>query len=202
MNQTRIKFTDNYRAKAARILLGSINRNSMPVQRNAIQVNRLNSYNPTTLQDDISLIKLDTPVPFTASVKAIKLPTRSQASTTYLNSLMIVSGFGLTTANQVSTTLQYASVIGISTAECRSVFGSLVTSSILCTRGYPNMNKGSCSGDSGGPLIFDGSSNSTVVGIVSFGAAMSCTMGYPQGFTRVGPYLNYISSVTGITLQN
>jgi secreted trypsin-like serine protease len=186
-------------ARSARVLFGSINRNAMPVQRNAIQINRLNTYNPSTLRDDIALIKLSEAVSAADNVKPVQLPRLSQASTTYLNDVLTVSGFGLTTANQVSTNLQYTSVIGISNADCRNVFGSLVISSILCTRGYPNVNQGSCSGDSGGPLI---NNNDTVVGIVSFGAAESCVKGYPQGFTRVGSYLTYISTITGITLRN
>lgn len=176
----------------------------MPVQRDAVRVNRLSTYNPSTLRDDISLIKMLTAVTFSSNVKSIQLPARSQAYLTHLNSILVVSGFGLTTSNQVSSNLQYTKVIGISEAECRRIYGSIITPSILCTRGYPNSNQGSCQGDSGGPLIIGNSTlsgNSTVVGIVSFGAAQSCTAGYPQGFTRIGPYLDWINSITGIVLR-
>lgn len=192
----------------------------MPVQREAIQVNTLSTYSPTTLRDDISLIKLSISVPFTSNVRSIALPSLSQASATYLNRILVVSGFGLTTANQVASTLQYTNVTGISNAECMSIYGLLIVPTILCTRGYPNLNQGSCqgestfhvtrkaffhkkisSGDSGGPLISQGS-NATLVGIVSFGAAQSCTAGFPQGYTRVGSYLSWISSVTDIALRN
>lgn len=35
---------------------------------------------------------------------------------------------------------------------------------------------------------------STIVGIVSFGAAQSCVAGHPQGFTKVAPYLSWINA--------
>lgn len=119
----------------------------MPIKRNAVKYVRLSSYNPTTLRDDISLIKIGQAVAFSAGVKSIQLPSKSEASATLLNNILIVSGFGLTTANQVSTNLQYTNVIGISNDECRRIFGSMITSSILCTRGTPNANAGSCSGE-------------------------------------------------------
>ena len=116
----------------------------MPVQRAAVQINRLRTYNPSTLKDDISLIKLQIPVDYSSNVKPIQLPSKSQTTASYLNVVLVVSGFGLTTSNKVSSTLQYTEVVGISNNECRSVYGSMITSSILCTRGFPNSNQGSC----------------------------------------------------------
>lgn len=200
-SEEHLKVTSRLRrAQSAVVLLGSVNRYFMPILRSASEIRRLNSYDPFTLKDDISLIKLNQSVSFSSNVKPIQLPSRSKASDTYWNKVLIVSGFGLTTTNQVSTTLQYSEVAGISNSECRNIYGSMITSSILCTRGYPNSDQGSCQGDSGGPLIIG--DNSTLVGIVSFGAAQSCTAGYPQGFTRVGPYLGWISNTTGIALKS
>jgi secreted trypsin-like serine protease len=188
-------------ARAVRLLLGSVNRNSMPVQRNGVQVHRPSTYNPMTLKDDISLIKVDNPVTTQSNVRPINLPSRTEALKTYTLTVLTVSGFGLTTQDQVSTNLQYTTVIGISNAECRGIYGSMIVPSILCTRGFPNSNQGSCSGDSGGPLVLGQGTNATVVGIVSFGAAQSCTQGFPQGFTRIGHYLSYINAVTGARLE-
>lgn len=169
----------------------------MPVRRNAVKFEMLPSYDPVTLRDDISLIKVDKKIPFSSRIAAIQLPAKSQASATYLNSVLIVSGFGLTTANEVSTSLQYTQVIGISNAECRKVYGSSLPKKVLCARGYINRDQASCQGDSGGGLI----SNSTIVGIVSFGTADSCSAGFPEGYTRVGSYLSWITSITGIKIK-
>ena len=57
-------------------------------------------------------------------------------------------------------------------------------------------------GDSGGPLVYRESDGVyTQVGIVSFGAAAGCELGYPAAFTRVTSYLNWISSKTGLTFD-
>ena len=54
-------------------------------------------------------------------------------------------------------------------------------------------------GDSGGPLVYQESDGRyTEVGIVSFGVTISCTQGYPVGFTRVSSYLNWITSNSGV----
>jgi len=55
-------------------------------------------------------------------------------------------------------------------------------------------------GDSGGPLVYlESDGVYTEVGIVSFGAAAGCTLGYPVAFTRVTSYLSWISSNTGLS---
>lgn len=193
LQKLRHDFNIQYRATAVDAKFGSINRNSMPIQRSAVQINRLDTYNPSTLKDDISLLKLNSSVPISSSIKPILLPPVSQASATYLGNILTVSGFGLTTSNQVSTILQYTRVVGISNGECRSYFGSLITSNILCTRGYPNPKQSSCSGDSGGGLVTQ--NRTTIIGIVSFGASQSCSAGHPQGYTKVAPYLSWINSM-------
>jgi secreted trypsin-like serine protease len=57
-------------------------------------------------------------------------------------------------------------------------------------------------GEDGGPLIYLVSDGIyTQVGVVSFGAAAGCTLGYPAAFTRVTSYLDWISSTTGVRID-
>jgi secreted trypsin-like serine protease len=57
-------------------------------------------------------------------------------------------------------------------------------------------------GDSGGPLVYqEDDGNYILVGIVSFGAAAGCELGYPTVFTRVSSFLNWITSNTGISIK-
>ena len=50
-------------------------------------------------------------------------------------------------------------------------------------------------GDSGGPLNYNG----MTYGITSFGASVGCEKGYPDAFTRVNYYLDWIETKTGVT---
>lgn len=53
----------------------------------------------------------------------------------------------------------------------------------------------SLQGDSGGPLNYNG----VTIGITSFGASAGCEAGYPDAFTRVSAYLDWIQTQTGVT---
>lgn len=98
-----------------------------------------------TLKDDLSLIQLESPVPLSDNVKIIKLTNNSKE---YLpGKVLRVSGFGLTTSHQVSSTLQFTDVIAVSISECRASYGNMIPNSVICTRGYPNINSGTCNGD-------------------------------------------------------
>jgi len=57
-------------------------------------------------------------------------------------------------------------------------------------------------GDIGGPLVYlESDGIYTQVGIVSFGAAAGCELGYPVVFTRVTSFLSWISENTGINID-
>lgn len=118
----------------------------MPVKKNGVKIYRPSTYNPRTLRDDLSLIKLESPVTLSDNVKTIGLESASSV-TDLSGKILRVSGFGLTTSNQLASTLQFTDVIGITTAACRSTYGSMITTKILCTLGNPSVNSGTCSGD-------------------------------------------------------
>merc|ERR1712013_600560 len=88
----------------------------------------------------------------------------------------------------------------ISNSDCNAIYG-IVGSGVVCidTTG----GKGTCNGDSGGPLnmkseVTKAGQKWKQVGIVSFGASAGCEVGYPAGFSRVEYYLDWISSETGM----
>ncbi|GJQ67472.1 hypothetical protein Trydic_g8309 [Trypoxylus dichotomus] len=148
------------------------------------------------LNYDIALIRLDSLVDTTDRIAPIRLPQPG----TFIEggTPLVVSGWGKTSqaATGSSPILNYVGVQAITNQECSLVYGSAtVIESTLCTRGQTN--EGTCSGDSGGPLVsFDEDGVATLQGIVSFGAAAGCDLGYPSGFARVGELLEWIRSST------
>lgn len=102
-----------------------------------------------------------------------------------------VSGWGLTDgdSDSLSDVLRYIDVKVISNADCAAIYGD-IPNGILCTSG--EQGTGSCNGDSGGPLV----NNNQQIGVVSFGV-VGCAPGYPNGFTRVTAYNDWIQRNIG-----
>ena len=70
---------------------------------------------------------------------------------------------------------------------------------MMCTKG--ENQKGSCTGDSGGPAIVKSAKGTYVqVGIVSFGASTGCQHGYPSGQVLVHKFSDWIKMVTKLQL--
>jgi len=155
-------------------------------------------YDESILNNDLLIIRLSPPVENTTYISPIRLRNVAGDLT---GQVLRVSGWGLTSDSDtsVSPTLKYVDLTAISNTDCAAIYGSIITATKLCcgTSG----GKSTCSGDSGGALALQESDGlSTQVGIVSFGASAGCELGYPVGFTRVTSYLDWISSITGISI--
>ncbi|XP_047232670.1 chymotrypsin-like elastase family member 2A [Girardinichthys multiradiatus] len=151
------------------------------------------SYN---IRNDIALIKLETPVTFSAAITPACLPSSGEILPH--NAPCYVTGWGsLWTGGPVADILQQAllPVVGQSTCTLPDWWGSLVTSSMICAGGDGVVS--SCNGDSGGPLNCQRSDGTwDVHGVVSFGSSMGCN--YPKKpsvFTRVSAYISWINNV-------
>lgn len=74
--------------------------------------------------------------------------------------------------------------------ECRDghpVYGDFIFDSKICT--FTQVGQGTCMGDSGGPLVV----GNFVVGITSW--VIPCALGYPDVYTRVSSFADWIVSV-------
>ncbi|XP_032671247.1 chymotrypsin-1-like [Odontomachus brunneus] len=148
-------------------------------QIKCIQVH--SGFNMNTLKDDIAVIAVTKPMSFNNYQAPIPL-----ASMDYANgqNRAIVSGWGQLGKNQgMPTMLQYVNVRMLSANECRKAHSDTNYKQI-CT--FNSYGKGSCMGDSGGPLI----SNDQFVGVVSWG--IPCAVGQPDVFTSVYYYRDWI----------
>ncbi|XP_012218725.1 chymotrypsin-2-like [Linepithema humile] len=138
--------------------------------------------------NDIALLKLKSPFVFSTLVSPVALPEQNQTVKT--GGLAIVSGFGrLWHDGNRTTELNLASIKIADQAYCRFMYQNRsknIFDTQICAN-EPTVERGSCKGDSGGPLTVDGK----LVGLVSWSHRCSDTI-YPSVYTRVPSYVDWI----------
>ncbi|XP_067998212.1 trypsin I-P1-like isoform X2 [Melanerpes formicivorus] len=153
---------------------------------NSAKVIRHSGYSASTLNNDIMLIKLDTPAQLNRAVQTVPLPTAcAEAGTTCL-----ISGWGntLSSGSNYPDTLQCLQAPILSASACSQAYPGQITQNMICV-GYLEGGKDSCQGDSGGPVVCNGQ----LQGIVSWG--IGCALkGYPGVYTKVCNYVSWIES--------
>ncbi|XP_046866584.1 transmembrane protease serine 9 [Drosophila willistoni] len=179
--------------------LGDYNiRTDFEVQHVARRIKRLvrhKGFEFSTLHNDIAILTLSEPVPFSHEIQPICLPTSAaQQSRSYSGQVATVAGWGSLRENGPQPSiLQKVDIPIWANAECARKYGRAapggIIESMICAG---QAAKDSCSGDSGGPMIVrDDGGRYTQVGIVSWG--IGCGKGqYPGVYTRVTSLLPWI----------
>ncbi|XP_077114242.1 trypsin-like isoform X1 [Ranitomeya variabilis] len=144
-------------------------------------------YDPSVLDNDIMLIRLQKPARLNTGVKTVSLPTHCDPPGTRC----LISGWGNTLSNGVNypDVLQCLSAPILADQLCHDAYPGEITRNMVCL-GYIEGGKDSCQGDSGGPVVCNGK----LQGVVSWG--YGCAQpGYPGVYTKV---CNYVSWIEGI----
>jgi secreted trypsin-like serine protease len=150
------------------------------------------NYDPVAHQNDITMIKLATAVSVSAYSDLIALP-RTNLGNTFAGYTATIQGFGRTSdaSSDVSTQLKYVSMPVLDNTICAQTWNIGASQVCLATTG----GRGACNGDSGGGAFVDDGGRQ-VIGIVSYGAAAGCELGYPVVYTRVTSFISWIDNVT------
>ncbi|KAF4526040.1 hypothetical protein B566_EDAN000834 [Ephemera danica] len=133
-------------------------------------------------RNDIALLQLpQTP---------IRLPRLADVDTTYVGTMGIVSGWGRTDESVPGAVddLGFVDLTVVDRTVCEAHYGWSEDTQLCLS---VDEGKGSCSGDSGGPYVYNEPIDGqlTQIGMVSYGSSAGC-VGGPKGFMRIAYFLN------------
>lgn len=149
-------------------------------------------FNPSTANNDITLLRPSSPFELGFGVYPISLPSSDENWPD--GSCSVVSGWGVRQKDSFSASdkLQGVALQIVNQKRCNFVYRGRVSDTMLCA-GYWKGGRDACQMDSGGPLAIDGK----LVGIVSWGN--ECALpGFPGVYTRVTSFRTWITFITGL----
>ncbi|XP_050958073.1 chymotrypsin-like protease CTRL-1, partial [Labeo rohita] len=173
-----------------RVILGEHDRGSNvePIQVKLVsKVITHPLYSSTTVNNDIALLKLSSPVTYTPRISPVCLAPST------INILpgtrCFTTGWGQTATTTSPLILQQTGIPITSPAVCRQIWGqSRITDAMICAG---ESGSSSCMGDSGGPLVCERSGVWTLVGAVSRGTS-TCDTRYPVVYARISQLRSWI----------
>ncbi|XP_035693354.1 trypsin-like [Branchiostoma floridae] len=190
---------DRQSAHRLGVSVGSHNLYSDDDDQENIQVKRVvqhEDYDDRTIDNDIALLELETPITIGSHVGTVNLPDAE--SDVSGGTTCTVTGWGRTSeGGSLARVLQKVDVPVVDRDDCRDSYGTWITDNMICA-GLDQGGKDSCQGDSGGPMVCGQvAGGATLDGIVSWGYGCA-EAGYPGVYTRVGNYVNWIKTHTGL----
>ncbi|KAJ8666837.1 hypothetical protein QAD02_008499 [Eretmocerus hayati] len=145
-------------------------------------------------QHDIAIVTFEPALKYSENIQPVLLPKTDIVEDSIAKSV----GWGMVNKTQTQNKiLQALDQRIISNSDCKKLIpdhAEKITTYDFCALPTVGANKaGSCNGDSGSPLIQDG----TIVGIVTWGPHSSseeqCQSGYPDIFLNIFKYLDFIN---------
>jgi len=157
------------------------------------------NYSRRNVDNDIALIKLDTPVRLGPGSPLVPACLPANNDNDFNGQIATVAGWGTTQeGGRVSESLQKVEVPIITNAICNSAqtrYSGKITENMLCAGNVSSGGKDACQGDSGGPLIIDNGTRKTLVGVVSWGYGCGQKRA-PGVYNRVARYPDWILANT------
>ncbi|XP_035783469.1 chymotrypsin-2-like isoform X2 [Anopheles albimanus] len=174
------------------VYVGSVARSSGGVYYSSMRIVNHPTYNPGTVENDISLIETVEPIVFNANTQPIALGSSFILSGTGAT----ISGWGQTNkmdndVTEVPDIMQWMTANILTMEACRAERpeSNQIFDSVMCVSSPSG--QGACSGDSGGPLVYNGE----VHGVASF-VRFPCGTEISDVYERVFAHRSWIASVT------
>jgi len=148
------------------------------------------SYNSGTIDYDVAILELATPIELGQFAQRITLAPSD--SGTFDGFQTTVTGWGTTTeGGSISQVLREVTLPVVSNAFCNTAYGS-ITARMICAY-QTGGGKDSCQGDSGGPAFITQQTSYQQIGIVSWGQGCARN-NYPGVYTRVSAIRDWVCS--------
>jgi len=153
-------------------------------------------YEEIYVDNDFSLLFLDRNIVFSKTISSACLPNPYK---NYENIPVTAAGWGRDESGDSQHILQQVDLTTISNSHCNNILkkvgkgGLRTTKNMICADGH---YKGTCIGDSGGPLMVKGREN-IVIGVTSWMPTKNCNENNPSGFARVSSQLGWIKANAG-----
>jgi len=151
-------------------------------------------WNSQTVANDIAIVKLQTAVSFSETIRPACLPASGEQINEGASG--IVAGWGLLTEEGAYPDLLQQALLPVSNMQkCKSAYKDMtINETIQYCAGYPEGKIDSCSEDSGGPYILKNSNGRYVLqGVVSFGEGCA-RANVPGVYARVSAYIPWINN--------
>ncbi|WP_411026446.1 serine protease, partial [Salmonella sp. s54395] len=182
------------------IILGGHLRDTIDATQQSFSIAQVinhEGYDSRTLDNDITLLRLSTPVVYNDYMQAACLPSQDYGEGT----VTWITGWGDQEVAEAldDDRLQQVSVPVISTATCNQVdwYNNEVFDSMFCA-GLAEGGKDSCQGDSGGPVVVENAAKAyEVIGITSWGYGCADAKN-PGVYTRVFVFRDWINANSGL----
>ncbi|KAG8006569.1 Transmembrane protease serine 9, partial [Nibea albiflora] len=168
--------------------------NANEVFRTVTQIINHPDYNPDTSDNDISLLKLSSPVTFTNYILPVCLAASGSTFNAGTNSWVTGWGnIGSGVALPSPQNLMEVEVPIVGNRQCNCDYGvGTITDNMICA-GLRAGGKDSCQGDSGGPQVSKQDGRWILEGVVSFGRGCALP-NFPGVYARVSRYESWIKS--------
>ena len=188
----------NVDASLHSIMVGQVNKN----KGKDIKISKVINHNytsSTTMDNDIAILKLATPLTLSLNVQAICLP--SATFNPAVGATCFISGWGALKENAKGpTNLQYVGVPMVSSESCNATYSQTLTANYICA-GFAAGGKDTCQGDSGGPLVCMEKGKPVITGVVSNGDGCARPK-VPGVYTKVANYLTWIKANMGASTSS
>ncbi|KAL6435841.1 hypothetical protein ACFW04_005602 [Cataglyphis niger] len=178
-------------ASNIKVVANTIDLNKPQLTNTVTQIRVHEKYNSANSWiNDMALLKVKDPFIISETLQYVPLPPKGHIVNA--NDIAVVSGWGrLWQGGPTTTQLQRVNIFIADQKYCANIYNNMgynVYDTQVCAYDAQT-EKGSCHGDSGGPLTVDG----VLVGLVSWANGCASTS-YPTVYTRVVSYIDWIKS--------